>query len=160
MLAIAQAEAIASALIRRDLADKGDVDARLTELRDRLTGLDADAQDALADMTGVTLIATHPRYQYFARRYGLTMTSLEWEAGATPTAAELAELQTQIDETGAKVLIWEAQPPSEAVAAIEDLGLESAIFEPWANSASAAPFVDAFRSAVSDIADAARRAKD
>jgi len=154
MQALAQAEAIASAVIARDLASEKDVKARLTELRADLTQLDATAQDALRDAQGVAMIATHPRFQYFARRYSLSITSLEWEAGAMPSDDQLAELASLAQELGARVLIWEAQPPAAAFEAADALGLTSVVFEPWASAGTSHTFIDAYTNAVSGISEA------
>lgn len=101
------------------------------------------------------MIATHPRYQYFARRYDLQITSLEWEAGATPTAEELSDLSALIANTGAEVLIWEAAPTDEAMAATAALGLRNVVFDPMARGGAEASFIAAFGAAVEAIAEAA-----
>ncbi|WP_415919504.1 metal ABC transporter substrate-binding protein [Tateyamaria sp. SN6-1] len=155
-LAIAQAEAIAAAFIARDLAPAEAVEAQLAALRADLTALDTTARDALNGLAGTSIIATHPRYQYFAARYGLTISSLEWEAGAMPTDAQFAELKRLSEEQNAQILIWEAQPPAEALAAVERLGLQSVIFEPGAVQGSLGTFIEAYAQAVSDLSDAAR----
>ncbi|KAJ56361.1 hypothetical protein ACMU_05295 [Actibacterium mucosum KCTC 23349] len=159
-LAIAQAEAIASAITTRDLAGDGDVQARLDDLTSDMMALDATAQDALSSLQGVEMIATHPRYQYFARRYGLSVTSLEWEAGAMPTEDQRAELERLGDELNARILIWEAQPPRAAVEAANELGFQSVVFEPWAGHATHNTFFEAFSYAVSALAKAAKQASN
>jgi zinc transport system substrate-binding protein len=153
-LANAQADAIAAAISARGLAAADEVYARLTKLSSELDALDAAAQAALADVGDVAMIATHPRYQYLARRYGLSITSLEWEAGATPTPEDLADLQRRVDDTGARVLIWEAAPPDAAIDAVSAMGLRSVVFEPLAQSVPA-PFVDALRASISELAEIA-----
>ncbi len=150
-LAIAQAEAIASAVIARDLAPEKAVEANLASLTAELRALDATAQDALGHLEGTTIIATHPRYHYFARRYGLTITSLEWEAGAVPSSDDLAELTALLAQVDAKVLIWEAEPQGNATQLTEELGLHSVIFEPWAGIGTGESFTDGFAKAVSDL---------
>lgn len=157
MLAIKQAETIAVAVVARDLAPAEDVDARLKELRSELTALDTTAEEALGGLEGVAIIATHPRYQYFARRYGLAISSLEWEAGDIPTEDQLADLERLTTELDARILIWEAQPPSEAVEATEALGLQSVVFEPWASHGAYDTFMEAYANAVSVISEAARQ---
>jgi len=134
MLAIAQAEAVADALKSRGLAPADEVDAQLDSLRTDLEALDADNRAALDGLQDITIIATHPRYQYFARRYGLSITSLEWEAGAMPTEAEQADLAALVDETGAQILIWEGQPPEAAFAIASGLGLQNVVFSPLAHA--------------------------
>ena len=160
MLAIAQAEAIAGAVVARGLAPEADVEARLADLAAELTELDATALDSLADMQAVDLIATHPRYQYFARRYGLSVTSLEWDAGAIPTTDQLSELERLAGELDARILIWEAQPPQEAMKAAEALGLHSVVFEPWASRGTDETFFEAYARAVSGLSEAARQGTD
>jgi zinc transport system substrate-binding protein len=160
MLAIAQAEAIAAAVISRGLATEGDVEARLAELRSELTELDAKAQDALSGLEDVTMIATHPRYQYFARRYSLSITSLEWDAGAMPNDDQLADLERLSTELDARILIWEAQPPREAIELAEALGLQSVVFETWASQGTPDNFFDAYKQAVSGLSEAASQSAD
>ena len=154
ILAIAQAEAVASAAIGRNLAPSDTIEARLELLRSKLTELDTTTQEKLSDAKGIAMIATHPRYQYFARRYSLSISSLEWEAGAMPTKEQLAELESLANDLGARVLIWEAEPPRDAVVAAEALGLKSVVFDPFASESPFDTYADAFSSAVSGIADA------
>jgi zinc transport system substrate-binding protein len=82
------------------------------------------------------LIATHPRYQYLARATGLTIHALDWEAGAAPDAAQLADLAARAAETGAVALLWEAEPPAEARAAVRALGLADAVVPSFAAPAT------------------------
>ena len=150
-LALLQAEAIAAAVIARGLAEETDVKARLAALRSDLEGLDKAARAELADAKEIAFIATHPRYQYLARAYGLNITSLEWDAGAAPSAEDLADLKTRIEASKARVLIWEAAPPTEALMATADLGLQNLIFAPLAQRSTGGDFVEAFRTALSEL---------
>ena len=154
LLAIAQAEAIATALIARDLVPQSQVEARLTDIRADMSALDARVQTALSNLEGLEIIATHPRYQYFARRYNLSITALDWDVGAMPTPEQLANLDRLAAQQGAQVLIWEAQPLPEAVQAIEALGLQSVVFEPWARKGVDGTFLAAYETAVSAIVSA------
>lgn len=156
-LAAAQAEAIAGAVATRGLAPADDVEARLESLRAELMELDAEARDALAPAQGIAMIATHPRYQYLARAYGLSVASLEWDAGAMPGDEDLADLEALIEDTGARILIWESEPPAAAIDATNALGVESTIFNPLSGATAGASFFEAFSGAVSDLADAASR---
>ena len=153
-LAIAQAEAVAAAMASRDLVPASEIYASFAELRSELEKLDASTADALATARGIPMIATHPRYQYLAQRYDLSITSLEWEAGAMPTQEELADLERLVAELDARILIWEAQPPREGIEAADALGLESVVFNPLARASADDSFVEAYASAVSDLSDA------
>jgi len=160
MLAIAQAEAIATAVVRRGLAQAEEIEPRLDALRADLTDLDASAQAALDTADGIAIIATHPRYQYFARRYGLSLTSLEWEAGAAPTDDERADLQALVEQTGAKLLLWEAEPPQTAIKNATGLGLASVVFDPLAQTPADQSFMDVFSQAVADLSAAVQAASE
>ncbi len=151
MLAIAQADAVASAITARGLASEADVKARLTELRVDLQELEERGREVFAAVDGVAVIATHPRYQYLARRFGISVASLEWEAGATPTAEELDDLRALIDDTGASILMWEAEPDAAALEATATLGVENVTFDPLAHEPSGGSFIDSFAASLNAI---------
>ena len=151
--AILQASAIAGALAQRGLVAPDMIDTRLAALTEDLSAIDAAARRLRPLAESKVLIATHPRYQYFARAYGLNIQSLEWEAGAAPDADQLAELEALVDDTGAQVLIWEAQPPDEARAAIRDLGLADVVFRTLATTPEGSDYVERIREAVHDLAN-------
>ena len=154
-LAAAQAEAVANAISRRNLAPDSDVEARLASLLAELEALDAQAASDLAAATDVQMIATHPRYQYFAARYGLSVSSLEWEAGDMPSPEQLSDLEALIGQTGARVLLWEAEPPAAALDAAAELGLANVIFEPLARMPDNPAMTEVFAQAVREISQAA-----
>jgi len=153
-LAAAQAEAIAGVLKSRGLADASIVDDQLAALLADLMALDARTKTALGRFTGAKLIATHPRYEYFARRYDLSIVSLDWEAGADPTADQLAALKAKGAETGAQVLIWEAAPSEAALQSTEAIGFSNVVFNPMANANEDRALIDALAASVENLADA------
>ncbi len=159
-LAVAQAEAVAAAIAARDLAPAEEVETRLAALRADLEALDAKARDALSDTQDVAMIATHPRYQYLARRYGLSITSLEWEAGAIPGAEEMADLRALVEQTGAQVLIWEAEPPAAAIEATAELGVQSITFAPLAHRPADGAYIQVFERALSALSEAVVQGAD
>ena len=154
-LAKGQAEAIAAAIARRDLAPANDIYARLERLGVELDALDSATRDSLAPLSDTAMIATHPRYQYFARRNGLTIASLEWDAGAAPTKEELADLTSLMTETDARILIWEAEPPQAALQATQELGLVNVVFPTMVHAPSDVDYLDAFEASVTDLIEAA-----
>ncbi len=158
-LAIAQAETIALALAGRGLTSVEEVDQRLEALRQDFLALDEASATALTGADDVAMIATHPRYQYLARRYGLTITSLEWEAAAAPNDDQLATLQDMIAETGARILIWEATPPESALTATAALGLQNVIFPPLAHGEAADDYIDTMTASVDGLAKAVQAAQ-
>lgn len=158
-LAIQQARAIADALVQHGLVEPELIGTRLTALTDDLSTLDAAADELRPLAEGKVLIATHPRYQYLARAYGLDIRSLEWDAGKAPSSEQMAELAMLVDATGAQVLLWEAEPPAEARAAIRETGLVDVVFPTLAMSPSGSDYVARLRTAVSDLATALASAR-
>ena len=131
-LGLAQAEAVAAAL-RRVLPE---AEAEIAAGLDAVRAGYADVRAAGAELSAFAsapVIVTHPRYQYLARAFGLDVRSLEWDAGAAPTAEHLAELAALALESGARILLWEAEPPPESRAAVADLGLSDMIFPTFAH---------------------------
>ena len=155
MLASAQAEAVAAAIARKGLAPPDEVYAKLGALIGELETLAADAKLALSGAREIPMVATHPRYQYLAQRYDLSIASLEWEAGEAPSAEGLAELEALVTETGARILIWEAEPPAVAIEATDALGIQSVVFDPMAHAPIDGTYPEAFAAAVTNLADAA-----
>ncbi|MEO0636516.1 MAG: metal ABC transporter substrate-binding protein [Pseudomonadota bacterium] len=156
-IAAQQAEAIANALVQRGLVTREAIEPRLASLQTELVALDDGLKAALESVRDVPFIATHPRYHYFARRYGLSISYLDWEAGAMPTQEQLATLSAMSEKTGARGLIWEAQPPQSAVEAVAELGFTSAVLPPYATvPASAEDLLDALEEAAKTLALAAQ----
>ena len=146
-----QAEALAAAMKRRMPELGNQIDAALPGLVTELTALDAEARETLTTLQGTTIVATHPRYQYFARAYGLDITSLEWDAGAMPDDAQWQELQIVAGEKAATLLIWEATPPEGAMDRASELGLKSMVFSPLATQPSSGDFVSVIRTQLADM---------
>lgn len=155
-LAARQAEALATGMQRRLPDLRSRIAASLPALLADLRALDDDTREALRTLQGATIVATHPRYQYFARAYGLDIAALEWEAGAMPDDAQWQALQALTVRTGAKLLIWEASPPPEAMDRAQALGLTSVVLDPMAMPPATGDFVSVMRAQVAAVAAAQR----
>lgn len=153
-LATRQAEALAIAM-RRALPD-ADIDVRLDTLRDDLRRLDDRASEIAAGFDGQTLIASHPRYQYFARAYGLDIRAVSWDAGAAPDPAQIDELNALVQDTGATIFLWEAAPPGDARTAVTETGLRDVVFPPFAVPGPRGDFLADMNAALDALADAAK----
>jgi len=159
-LAIRQAEAVAEALKRRRIGDAKAIDDRLVALSADLRALDQAAEE-LGSLAGDrTLIATHPRYQYLARAYGLKIRSLEWEAGEMPSAEQLGDLAALVEETGAQVLFWEETPAVAARQPVRELGLTEVVFPTLASAPAEADYLSAFTTAVDDLKTALQKSPE
>ena len=100
------------------------LDADLAALAEGFAALPPLAEDEV-------LVASHPAYDYLARRLGWTVINRTWVPDAVPSAAELDDLGAQLEGHRARVLLWEAEPLAAAAAALrERFGLASVVFDP------------------------------
>ncbi|MDF1740961.1 MAG: metal ABC transporter substrate-binding protein [Verrucomicrobiales bacterium] len=149
--AIWQAEEIRDALIRL-MPEKA---ATLEENFDRLA---IDLEKLHLDFSFVgpgidlhPLVASHPVYSYFSRRYKLNIESVHWEPETVPDAAALDELKTILTAHPAKWMIWEGEPVAESVALLKDMGLESIVIDPCGNRPAAGDFLSVMKQNLANL---------
>lgn len=124
-LAAEQAEAVAVALKRFLPVEK--IEAELSALQADLNRLD---QQVMELTSSAPLLASHPRYQYLARRSGLTIESVEWPAGETPTESQWQALDALLEQwPQVRVFLWEAEPTADAQRGIVERGLTAVWFD-------------------------------
>lgn len=128
-----QAAAIRDALASR-FPERADVinkngESLLADLRE----LDSQMRDIAKRIGDRPLVASHPVYDYWARRYGLNVKSVQWEPDIVPDEAAIAELQKLRADHPAQVMIWEGTPEPESVKKLETIGLTSIVFDPCGN---------------------------
>ena len=132
--AIAQAEAVRNALIKKLPAAKATIEKNFAALRADLEALDKRLLTAGGKLGNQPLVASHPVYHYLARRYGLNLKNVLWEPEVVPTTAQVADLQKMVATHKAKWMIWEGEPAKESVEKIKALGLQSTVFDPCGNT--------------------------
>lgn len=152
MLAVEQARAIRDALTRArpalaDVFETGfeALDADLSAIDDRLESVAASDPDR-------PLLASHPVYQYLARRYGLRIASVHFEPDVAPGAAAWRELAESNAEHGARWMLWEAEPlPGTAARLLDEHGVRSVVFAPCANRPSEGDFLSTMEANVARL---------
>ena len=105
-----QARAVAEALQLRLPEQADTIAANLAILERDLAALDLEAQRLGAAAAGLRIVASHPRYQYFARAYGLDVVNLQWDPGEAPTPEQWAELEALRADKDTRLMLWEAEP--------------------------------------------------
>jgi zinc transport system substrate-binding protein len=154
MLAAEQARAVALALTRR-LPDQAQaIEAGRNALIADLAGLDEIARALPDPAPGTVIIASHPRYQYFARAYGLEISSVQWDFRETPDAAAWAEFDALAAGGERVVMIWEAVPTPETLNALETRGVAVAVLPTLANRPPDADFLEAFATGLEQLHEA------
>ena len=132
-----------------DLAPQ--VEKNLASLVADLQALDQRMQVVGKRIAGAPLVASHPVYHYWARRYGINLQSVLWEPETVPNDKAMQELQTLLGQHPAKWMIWEGEPAKESVAKLEALAVNSIVFDPCGNVPEEGDFMTVMKSNVSAL---------
>lgn len=146
-----QAQTLAAALSRKRPEWKSRIEENLAALQADLSGLDQALERITAAEPGLPLLASHPVYQYLARRYGLNLKSVHWEAKAMPPAEEWKALEQTLAGHPAKWMIWETEPGPEIAAKLKRLGVGSRVFDPGAQRPASGDFLTLMRRNVENL---------
>lgn len=131
VLAKQQAAAIAKALQRLLPAEAEAIGGRLEALHADLDALDAELKRLGADYDGEALYASHPAYNYLAKRYGWKVVNLDLDPESMPGDDVFAEVRAKLADHPGRYLLWESEPLPEIAQRFEDeLGLASVLFSP------------------------------
>ena len=149
--AIQQADAIKRALVEKRPRFKQVFQDNFDKLASDLKSLDNDLQRIVAADSERAALASHPVYQYLARRYGINLHSVTWEPDAMPAQSQWKELERLAEKTSARWLIWEAEPLAESIARLEQLGIRSLVFSPVANVPESGDFLEAMNKNVAAL---------
>jgi zinc transport system substrate-binding protein len=87
------------------------------------------------------LFASHPVYQYLARRYGFNLKSLLWEPDVVAPPDEWQTLAKLRQVHPADWMLWESDPDRENIRRLEELGLQSAVLDPCGNRPAEGDFL-------------------
>lgn len=128
-----QAEAVRDALIKQLPEASGSLQSNAATLIEDLKKLDESFQSISTMIKDRPLFASHPVYQYAARRYQLSIESFHWEPEVVPDGKALAELKDRQSTHPAKVMIWEGEPATASVKLLSDLGIRSIVVSPCGN---------------------------
>jgi len=146
-----QARAIADAMTRKQPALEEVFVRNFTALEADLLALDKLIQSIVATRPDLPLMASHPVYQYFQRRYGLNLQSVMWEPGEVPGEVQWTGLERILKEHPARWMIWESEPHPQSVKRLRGMGVESIVFNPAANRSEAGDFLSVMRQNVTHL---------
>ncbi len=141
--AVEQARAVRDALARL-VPDDAEAFARnYSALEQDLLRLDEQLRDIVAAGADKPLLASHPVYQYLARRYELNLESVLWEPETVAAESEWAALAGRLKAHPARWMLWEGEPSAENRRRLKALDIESAVYDPCANRPAQGDLLDA-----------------
>lgn len=132
-LALLQATEVHTALVRLLPANRQTLDANFRLLKTELQRLDQQLGTIAARYQDEPLLASHPVYQYLARRCGWNLQSMHWEPDELPNAGQWETLAQLRESHPSKWMLWEATPRRETAEKLASLGVTSIVFETCGN---------------------------
>jgi zinc transport system substrate-binding protein len=151
-IALAQARAVKDA-IQQLLPDQAEpLGANLAKLELELQEIDKQLESITERIGNQPLIASHPVYQYFARRYGLNFESVHWEPDEFPNEESWAEFEELRKRHPAKWMIWEGQPDQKTVDKLHELGIACIVFDPCGNTPGDGGFLSVMNANIEHLA--------
>jgi zinc transport system substrate-binding protein len=139
--ALAQADAIHQALVRRLPTQKEAIDANFARVKSDLAELDKLFEGAFARAAGAPLFASHPIYQYLGRRYRLEIFSFLWEPDEAPPEDDWSALQRVAKSRGIRFMLWEGEPAAITRRRLAALGISVIVVAPAMNAPARGDFL-------------------
>jgi zinc transport system substrate-binding protein len=131
-LALEQAAAIRDALVAARPEHESDFHEGFAELEADLAAVDRRIEAAIVGGADVVLVGSRPVYQYFARRYGVSIPSVHFEPTTYPDDDAWHDLEHLLEDHPAKWMIWEADPIARTAERLLEMGIDSAVVAPGA----------------------------
>lgn len=122
-------KAMSSTWSEHGQAFKEGLDGLLSDFK----ALDARWKSLAPRCAGVVLLANHPAYGYWARRYGLKITTIDMPPDAEPVAEQYAAVgKARAEHAGARlVMLFEEEPlPATREKLSKEFGVSVAVFSP------------------------------
>jgi zinc transport system substrate-binding protein len=151
LMAVEQARAIKNAFQKLLPQRAQELETRFSDLEADLRDLDRQTQELVNKNPETLLVASHPVYQYLARRYKLQLESVHWEPDEYPHANALKNLETLLKRHPARGMIWEGTPIDESVKMLNDKGIQSTVFDPCSNVPQAGDYLSVMRDNVRNL---------
>jgi zinc transport system substrate-binding protein len=140
-LAIRQADAIRSAFV----LERPELEAAFQEgfasLERDLVEVDESLQEIFSG-NEQPLLASHPVYQYLARRYAIDLRSVHFEPEEYPDEKSWRGLQELLVEHPANRMLWEGEPLDDTRKKLQELGIDIVIYDPCGNKPGAGDFLE------------------
>ncbi len=146
-----QAGAVKDAIVKLVPSQKDVLEKNLVVLVADMKQLDEEML-AVGKLVGDRpIIASHPVYDYWARRYSLKLKSVLWEPDVVPSAEAIDQLKKLLDGHAAQVMIWEGTPAPESVEKLKAIGIASVVFDPCGNVPETGDWLTTMHSNISSL---------
>ena len=149
--AIAQAKVVTEAFARKRPDNKDTFERNYAGLEQDLAAIDRSLSSLTKNFDEKPLFASHPVYQYFARRYQLNIQSVLWEPDVEPDQEQWLQLQSMLNLHKTKWMIWEGEPAANTTSRLQTIGIKSVVFDPCANKPNEGNFLSVMQSNLNNL---------
>ncbi len=151
LLAIEQANAIKEAFIKLMPGKKEIFETNFQSLKKVLSDLDKAMSAIVSKDPDKPLVASHPVYQYLARRYNLNLKSVQWEPDVFPVLNQWKELGVILESNPSHWMIWEDTPIKETTERLESIEINSIVFNPCGNIPENGDYISVMKQNVENL---------
>jgi zinc transport system substrate-binding protein len=120
-------------------------------LENDLQLLDGRLNQFVAKKPATPLLFSHPVYDYLIKRYGIHAKSVHWEPDQKPTADQLSELLQILKNHRARWMVWEGEPAMAAVEELDEMSIDSIVYNPCGNIPKDGDFLSVMQQNVSNL---------
>lgn len=146
-----QLASLRDALVAAKLGPAEAIGERHDALAAELEALDQELLKLTSEGGEIPLVASHPVYQYFARRYKLKLKAVLWEPETDPGEEGWKALDELLEGHDAKWMIWEGTPLPATVAKLEEKGIRSIVFDPCGNRPDEGDFLSVMKANLANL---------
>jgi len=132
-LAIEQARSVMQGLSELRPEQSGLFNSNFEELKLELEQLDQSLAQVFTRLGDQAVVFSHPVYQYLQHRYGINGRSMHWEPDSEPGTKEWIDFSNLLREHPATLMIWEATPMDSVQNKLQQMGVDSVMFDPTGN---------------------------
>jgi zinc transport system substrate-binding protein len=131
LLAKAQAGAVRDAWIDHNPEAQAVIELNFDGLAADLDTLHAEWRALTTSLNGRAMLASHPAYDYLAKRHGWTLINFDLDPEAVPTVEQLGALRQATTDHSPAAMLWESEPTPAVAAAVQSAtGLSSIVVSP------------------------------
>ena len=152
--AVEQAESILHALAENFPEYESDFGRNYNELKQDLLNLDQQLENLVQNKPALTLLASHPVYQYMQRRYGLSIETMHWEPDEYPNDNEWIKFGNLLGDHSAQWMLWEDVPLDETTEKLASIGIKSLVFSPCEKAPTDGDFLTVMKQNIKNLAQA------
>ena len=148
-----QAEQVVMTMKKLRPAHAGVFAKNYQRLQRDLLQLDARLHEIMAKSPDLPLLASHPVYQYLARRYGLNLHAVMWEPDTYPDASSWQAFKFLHEAHPAHWMLWEDEPVDKTRDRLLNSGVNIVVFKPCMNRPAQGDFMTVMQANIKALAE-------